>query len=144
MLSCECSFTHCRPKVKKKKQTFDTAEYGALYYFSTHIQWMGGDCIGSALVFSGIHSLKSVFKNLDQPYLTKTTVCQIHPVPSISMLFWVCFFFFKLIRFSMSYAKCWQTILEILSFGLFPLFSIAEDARKTKFLFPVAPNLTIF
>lgn len=77
-----------------KKTPLIAAERGALYYFSTHLQWMGGDCIGSALVFSGTHGLKLHFKNLDQPYLTRTAVCQLH-VPSISMLFCcsgVCFF----------------------------------------------------
>jgi len=61
---------------------------------------MGGDCILSAFIFSGVYSLKTVFKTLDQPYLTKTTACKFTASIVVLLLG------FKLIVFSMSYDKC--------------------------------------
>lgn len=98
VLSWECSFTHCEPKVKKP--LWALVEHGALSYFSIHLQWMGGDGLGSPLIFSGVCSWKPLFKNLDMLCLTKT--CQF----ITSVLFW------GLVLSSWSYFlylndKCW-------------------------------------
>lgn len=64
-------------QTKGLKPLWALAEDGALSYFSIHLLCMGGDRLGSPLIFSGVCSWKPLFKTLCYILLKQ------HPVSSL-------------------------------------------------------------
>lgn len=100
-------------------------------------------CTGPALIFPGICTLYPV---LEMPNLATSSQHNSLSVHSLHGLLVLCFgFSFKLTSFSGSTTsadKPGQKPFPLASSS--QLFSIAADARKTRFLFPETPHLPTF